>query len=135
MGWLVNFFLDVSPSQGEQWGEFLDGISEPEGAWKGQAISMKRLREPPLPLELMEVFSYTLTQLFSFQSISHSLSGSILLTSVVSYIRNTDFCFTEEKMRAQNPPLKSDAQCHLCQYPKHFHKQSLETSLTPLLQV
>lgn len=79
--------------------------------------------------------SYTLTQLFSFQSISHSLSASILLTSVVSHVRDTDFCFTEEKMRAQDPPLKSDAQCHLCQYPKHFHKQSLETSLIPLLQV
>lgn len=72
---MVSLLLNGSPLQGK---EDLGGVSGPEGAWKGQAIPMQRLQEPPLPPGIIKNFPVPNTQLFSFQSISCSLPGPIL---------------------------------------------------------
>lgn len=121
--WMVNFFLDVSLSQGG-WGTFrwalrTRGCLEGSGVWTEERSEILNMHpswpdnpgeeNPWAPLSSGikgSIFPYTFIGLFSFQRVSTFMSGSILLlTSWVNHVRNSILFYRRENGGSDILPL------------------------------
>lgn len=123
VAWMVNFFLDVSLSQGG-WGTFrwalrTRGCLEGSGVWTEERSEILNMHPSwpdnpgeenpwaPLSSGIKEsIFPYTFIGLFSFQRVSTFMSGSILLlTSWVNHARNSILFYRRENGSSDILPL------------------------------